>query len=344
MNLKKIVKKLLLNIGLDISIVRRGHEESAVLGNVCTFMDSPTVERKFIATTQLFDRLSSRSLADFADLVAGNPDIKSLVSGVPEEHYRREVLRLGNHYLRETFNKETGLSLFRPPQNVHAMVRQDIYCGDLYYCDLITEVLDDAGRTIKESDRILDFGCSSGRIIKTLQAVYPDACFTGCDPNGEAIKWAASEMPSAEFFISPEKPPIPTESGSYDIVYAISIWSHFSRGAAMQWLDEMHRILKNDGLLLITAHGFGALRHYLDHHAMSAGQVNTVRAQMQSSGFYFIDVFGPDGDWGVGKTDWGQSFFNPVYLMSQLTDSWDLVLYRKRRSENNQDVYLFRKK
>lgn len=110
MNLKKVAKKLLLNIGLDVSIVR-GEQASAALGKACACMDSPTAERKFIATTLLFDRLSRQSLADFADLVARNPEVKSLVSGVPEEHYRREVLRLGR---LGGWGNRLGQSFFNP--------------------------------------------------------------------------------------------------------------------------------------------------------------------------------------------------------------------------------------
>jgi len=344
---KGILKKSFLAIGLDVRIARKSHDSLAqnTAGHQnCNFLEEPTPERKFIVTKLLYARLGKPSLAAFNELVQGNDKIKSLLADVPEEHYRREVLRLGTHYIRNDFNRETGLSPFNPPKDVHAMVREDIYCGDLYYCDLITEVLDDIGRSIVNGDKILDFGCSSGRVIKTLQAAYPSATFFGCDPNQNAIAWASKEMPSAQFFVSAEVPPIAVPNHTYDIVYAISIWSHFSERAALRWFEEMHRIIVPSGLLIFTTHGFGSLQHYLAHGAMSQQQTEMARQNMHTMGVQFMDVFGPDGDWGVGKFDWGQSFFSPVWFISHLTDAWDIVLYRQRRSENNQDVYVLRRK
>jgi len=151
-------------------------------------------------------------------------------------------------------------------------------------------------------------------------------------------------MPEAQFFVSTEVPPLAVANHAYDIVYAISIWSHFSERAALRWFEEMHRIIVPSGLLIFTTHGFGALPHYLAQGAMSQQQTEIARQNMHIQGFQFIDVFGPDGDWGVGKTDWGQSFFTPAWFIYHLTHAWDIILYKQRRSENNQDVYVLRNK
>jgi len=344
---KGILKKSFLAIGLDVRVAQKTHDrlvQNPAGHQNCSFLEGLTPERKFIVTKLLYARLGKSSLADFNELIQGNDKIKSLLADVPEEHYRREVLRLGTHYIGDDFNRETGLSPFNPPKNVHAMVREDIYCGDLYYCDLITEVLDDIGRSIGDGDKILDFGCSSGRVIKTLQAAYPGATFIGCDPNQEAIAWASKEMPSAQFFVSAEVPPIAAPNHAYDIVYAISIWSHFSERAALRWFEEMHRIIVSGGFLIFTTHGFGSLQHYLAHGAMSQQQTEMARQNMHIMGVQFMDVFGPDGDWGVGKFDWGQSFFSPAWFIDHLTNAWDIILYKHRRSENNQDVYVLKRK
>jgi len=346
---KGILKKIFRAAGLDVRFARKSHDiltqSIAIAGHQSGhFLEEPIPERKFVVTKLLYERLGKSSLAAFHEFMKDNYKIKSILTDIPEEHYRREVLRLGTHYIGDDFNRETGLSPFNPPKNVHAMVREDIYCGDLYYCDLIAEVLDDIGRSIVDGDRILDFGCSSGRVIKTLQTAYPRAIFFGCDPNQNAIAWASKEMPSAQFFVSAEVPPIAVQDHTYDMVYAISIWSHFSERAALLWFEEMHRIIVPNGLLIFTTHGFGALQHYLAHGAMSQQQTEMARQNMQNTGVQFMDVFGPDGDWGVGKSDWGQSFFNPAWFIAHLTNAWDIVLYRQRRSENNQDVYVLRSK
>lgn len=345
MNLKALVKRAFLFFGFEISRAVRGvHALSQTDKDTLPFLERPTPEGKFIVTTQLFDQISDEALSQFDRFLENNPEIKSQITDVPQEHYRREVLRLGNYYLRQLFNQDTGLSPFSPPDSVHAMVRESIYCGDMYYCDLITEALDDIGHTIKSQMHILDFGCSSGRIIKTMSAAYPDAHFSGCDPNRKAIEWAAREFPESIFFVSPEVPPISAPDGCYDYIYAISIWSHFSNNAALEWFREINRVIKKGGVFLFTAHGFGSLKYYLDNAVMAKGQVEIARTELQNRGNFFLDVFGPDGDWGVGKSNWGQSFFNPSYLISKLIEDWNIVVFKPRQVESNQDLYGLQKK
>ena len=254
------------------------------------------------------------------------------------------MIRLGNHYMPESFNGITGLKAFQPPETIHAMVRDEKYCGDLYYCDLIAEALDLAGEALNGMQRVLDFGCSSGRVLTTLRSFMPSATLHGCDPNADAIAWAKHNAPGIGFFVSPEAPRLDAADGFYDLVYAISIWSHFSGRAASIWLDEMHRILKPGGLLLITTHGPGSLVYYRQHRAMSEDHLRVAMDDLDRGGFHYVDIFGPGGDWGVGKTDWGQAFIHPVYMLNKVIgEKWSLLKYMQRRSEGNQDVYLLRR-
>ena len=41
---------------------------------------------------------------------------------------------------------------------------------------------------------VLDFGSSSGRVLRILAAARPDLRCLGCDPNEDAIAWAEVEM------------------------------------------------------------------------------------------------------------------------------------------------------
>ena len=113
--------------------------------------------------------------------------------------------------------------------------------------------------------RGLDFGCSSGRVVRVLAAAYPDVSWSGCDPIESSIVWARENLPGIEFEVSPVEPPLPYEDASFDFVFAISIWSHFSAGAALRWWDEMHRMLRPGGHLVLTTHGYQTIAHYRRH-------------------------------------------------------------------------------
>ena len=303
-----------------------------------------TKEQSFLVTESLYAKVPAQALDAFNEFAAQNPDVYSYLEHAPPEALRREVLRLGNYHLPELFNAATGLSRFNPPENVHAMVRQQEYCGDMYYCDMVTETLARAGLGIKPGGRYLDFGCSSGRVVRTLSAEFSGSHFYGCDPNADAIAWASSAMPQSTFFVSPERPPLPLEDHLLDGAYAISIWSHFSARAAKYWFDEMARVLRPGGFLMFTTHGVGSVEHYMTEAGMAESQGIEVRADLDRTGHHFIDVFGTDGDWGVGKSDWGQAFMTPYFVLQHLQPHWSLLDFIGRRSESNQDVYLLQRK
>ena len=49
-------------------------------------------------------------------------------------------------------------------------------------------------------------------------------------------------------------PPLPFEDSSFDLIWAISVWTHLTDNA-LPWLAEMHRILKPGGLFIPTYMG-----------------------------------------------------------------------------------------
>ena len=59
-------------------------------------------------------------------------------------------------------------------------------------------------------------------------------------------------------------------------MFAISIWSHFAEDAALDWLTEMHRIIRPGGRLLITTHGEQTITH-TPRRAALPGQLADVR-------------------------------------------------------------------
>jgi len=226
---------------------------------------------------------------------------------------------------------------------VHAMVRGHIYCGDLYYADLITETMAQAGQQIGSSDQVLDFGCSSGRVVMPLARAYPESRFHACDPLVSAIQWAAENIPEVSFSLSHEQPQLCYPEQQFDLVYAISIWSHFGQQSGLAWLQEMKRILKPDGLLLWTSHGFGSVAYYQETGLMAATDIQYTQQQLVEHGFCFHDIYASNPDWELQNPDWGQSFINPQFVLTQMLDGWKLLTYSPRRAEANQDVYLFQK-
>jgi SAM-dependent methyltransferase len=189
----------------------------------------------------------------------------------------------------------------------------------------------------------LDFGCSSGRVLRPLAAAFPDVAWRGCDPNVPAIEWASAHLPGIEFFGSPAAPPLPLGDSSMDLVYAISIWSHFSPRRGLEWFEEMRRVLRPGGHLVMTTHGPTAIAYYATRELRSLEQSAEIERELYKRGWWYAAEFGAGGDWGVVDPDWGTAFLSPEWVLTQLCPRWRVVEYAPGRNQENQDLYVLQR-
>jgi SAM-dependent methyltransferase len=103
--------------------------------------------------------------------------------------------------------------------------------------------------------RVLDFGCGAGRTLRHFLDEARVGELHGCDIDGPSIAWLAQHMsPPLQVFRNEEAPPLPLDDDSFDLVWAISVFTHIS-GHWSAWLVELHRILRDGGLLIATIAG-----------------------------------------------------------------------------------------
>ncbi|MBN2577686.1 MAG: methyltransferase domain-containing protein [Pirellulales bacterium] len=106
--------------------------------------------------------------------------------------------------------------------------------------------------SLAQCDRILDFGCGWGRIIRFfLRDLAPEKIW-GIDCMPEAIDLCTTKNRWCQFRLVPTMPPVDLEPSSFDFIYAFSVFSHLSEKAHLTWLAEFHRLLKPGGLVLLT--------------------------------------------------------------------------------------------
>jgi SAM-dependent methyltransferase len=103
-----------------------------------------------------------------------------------------------------------------------------------------------------EGKRVLDFGCGAGRTLRHFLAEAEQAQFHGCDIDAKSIEWMTDHLvPPFHVFQSHEQPGLPRPDGFFDLVYALSVFTHLTDHWA-GWLLELHRVLKPQGLLFAT--------------------------------------------------------------------------------------------
>jgi len=129
-----------------------------------------------------------------------------------------------------------------------------------YYFDSIhtTKWLLDHLKEFKDIDNvsILDWGCGTGRIIRHFPSVAGlNNLYFGCDYNKNYINWCSTNLDNIAFKLNRLNPPLDYQNNSFDIIYGISIFTHLSEDLHYQWMKELTRVLKSNGILFITTHG-----------------------------------------------------------------------------------------
>jgi SAM-dependent methyltransferase len=297
------------------------------------------------ASTLLYDRLDPRSITEIERRIDEWPELRHYLDADPDPAERRCMLLAFGIWLAVPGLLEgTGLLSAQPPHEVHAMARGPLSAaGGLYEADMITSALASVGVEMAAVGAGLDFGCSSGRVVRVLAAAYPETAWHGCDPNAGAISWATHALPPIDFLRSAENPPLPLADASLDLAFAISIWSHFEPALGLRWFEEMHRLIAPGGHLVWTTHGLAAVEHYAARGLRTAQQSAEIAAALYSRGSWYAPEFGIAGDWGVVNPSWGTAFLSPEWVLTNLLPRWRVLEFAPGRNQCNQDVYVLRR-
>ena len=110
--------------------------------------------------------------------------------------------------------------------------------------------------------RVLDWGCGCGRMIQHVHQLFPKCDLYGSDVDAEAISWCKENLSHvANFSTNDSMPPLYFSDDFFDFIYGISIFTHLAKEIENKWLEELYRITKPGGHVLLTVHG----SHFSDH-------------------------------------------------------------------------------
>lgn len=101
--------------------------------------------------------------------------------------------------------------------------------------------------------RVLDFGSSSGRVLRHWLCQQPAAELFGADLNTRSIAWGRKHLPGIYFFNNTIVPHLPFPDGYFDLITAYSVFTHIDL-LEETWLLELRRISRPGGLVVLTNH------------------------------------------------------------------------------------------
>ena len=103
---------------------------------------------------------------------------------------------------------------------------------------------------VEPGDKVLDLGCGNGRFFEVLKDKRVD--YIGVDFSERLIEIAKKRYPQVKFQVA-DALNLPFPNNFFDKVYTISVFHHIpSEEFRLQFLKEVKRVLKKEGLLILT--------------------------------------------------------------------------------------------
>lgn len=180
---------------------------------------------------------------------------------------------------------------------------------------------------IGDLEAILDFGCGCGRVLRFWKELAGVEVH-GTDYNTELAAWCERHLPFVRIGTNRLAPPTSYPAARFDLIYALSVFTHLPETAQMAWMSEFHRILRPGGLLLLSLHG----AHYI-------GRLND-----QERGQFLAGELVARYDYSAG-TNLCSVFHPESYVRTHLTQGFAVVDFIPEGARGNprQDAWLFRR-
>lgn len=195
-------------------------------------------------------------------------------------------------------------------------------------------------KELKDFQSILDFGCGCGRAIRGLATLLPNNKIYGTDIDEEAIAWLKKNYSKfGEFSVAPHTPPTVYNDQTFDFIFGVSVMTHLPEDLQFKWLEELSRITKHGGYVMLTIHGEKIYR--------SLGkEVNNI---MDTKGFLYYRPVGLNYGKNISLPDFYQNTFHShSYIRQEWEKYFEIidiqVAGQNQGLDNFQDSVLLQKR
>jgi SAM-dependent methyltransferase len=193
---------------------------------------------------------------------------------------------------------------------------------------MIVDTLSVYGCTPDRALTFLDFGCGSARLLRHLNSTR--WTLHGCDVDAPAIEWAEGHLKFATFRVNSTTPPLPYPPSNFDVITAISLFTHFTPQQQKEWFSELHRVLKPGGLLLFSTMGPSVIANF------PAYTTPENLERLSSEGAIYISA---------GDTFNSNAAFHSLRGIVQMThDQFELLSWSEEGLDGFQDLSVLRRR
>jgi len=108
--------------------------------------------------------------------------------------------------------------------------------------------------SLLSNKKVLDYGCAHGRITRHITKKFKPSLLVGADVWDSGIEFCSEQFGSNSFLISNDNP-ISNLGEQFDIIIAISVFSHLPPKRFHENLKALYQSLSNEGLFFFSTHG-----------------------------------------------------------------------------------------
>lgn len=212
---------------------------------------------------------------------------------------------------------------------VHGEIDRDSFLkvGKICWEDVL-RALGQVDREPSSLRDVLDFGCGCGRVLRWAADQPYGWKLNGTDMDPQAIGWCRESLRFGTFSLNNPRPPLAFPDQSFDLITAISVFTHLDEEMQFQWLEELRRIVRRGGLLIATTRGEYA-QSVLDPAESERMRKDGFVFQIQDTGRFKLD----------GLPDFYQvAFHSREYVLREWSRLFRILLYQERGCNRHQDL------
>jgi SAM-dependent methyltransferase len=204
--------------------------------------------------------------------------------------------------------------------------------GGLTTAAAIRALTESLGLPLAKVRRVLDWGCSSGRVIRWFADLQAGTELMGTDINEIAVRWCQENLPFAAVLANGALPPLPFPDEHFDLVFGISVVTHLDQDYERAWLKELWRVARPGALVLLSVHAEDWAQH-----ALGPSELDEFRRR----GFLYKHASHASLE---GLPDFYQvAFHSRRYIERSWTGLFDVLLYLKHGPMYAQQLVAMRK-
>ena len=184
-------------------------------------------------------------------------------------------------------------------------------------------------RRVDECERVLDFGSGCGRTLIGFSERYPLDRFSATDIDAEAVGWCCEHLSLASCGVNEALPPLHYPDDYFDLIYAVSVFTHLDEDRQFRWLAELRRVCKPGGAIILSLHGDRCAQQMVPDRA----------EQVREAGF----LFDATSDFGDLYPDWYRmTFHTEEYVRARFAEYFAVIGYLPRAIDY-QDIVVLQK-